>query len=92
MTPGNIARDPQTNIVHIELRVNPSDVLLDEHKRAHLSILKSGASEPVRVDVNVTPKGITIAENVTAEKGATERYFVYDRSLRAIGSATVKVP
>lgn len=92
VTPGNITRDPQTNIVHVELRVNPADVLLDEHQRAHLSILKSGASEPMRVDVNVTPKGITITENVTAEKGATERYFVYDRSLRAIGSVTVKLP
>jgi len=68
----------------VVLRVEPSDVIIDDQHHAHLSILAGQAGQ--RIDPEVTPQGILVEQKPAA------RYFVYDRTLRALGSVTVKQP
>lgn len=97
VTVTKISRDPSTKVVHLELRVDPADVMLDDKHRAHLSVLamaSTGATaSPERLDVEIPSQGLMIKENFAPpEKSDSVRYFVYDRMLRALGSVTVKLP
>jgi VWFA-related protein len=68
----------------VVLRIEPSDVMIDARNHAHLSILAGQTGQ--KIDPEVSPQGIVI------EQKPAPRYFVYDRTLRALGSVTVKLP